>query len=101
MLLAVVVVVTHAGCGVLEASSLYAVLANDTAVLTVEAVLPLRVPAGFHLQRLHGVIGVKGEAESEVVWTIFLVEVSNTDCGVTNHSFIATQCQPLSGEGST
>ena len=73
-------------------------LANDTAVLAVEAVLPLRVPAGFDLQRLHGVIGVEGEAESEAVRTIFLGEISNTDCGVTNHSFIATQCQPLSGD---
>ena len=98
--IAVVVVVTQAGCRVLEASSLYAVLANDAAVLAVEAVLPLRVPAGFHLQRLHRVIGVEGEAESKVLGTIFLGEVANTEGGVTNHSFIALQCQPLSTDGS-
>ena len=100
MLLAVVVVVTHARCGVLEAGSLYAVLANDAAVLAVEAVLPLRVPAGFHLQRLHRVIGVEGEAESKVLGTISLGEVANTEGGVTNHSFIALQCQTLSREAS-
>ena len=98
MLLAVVVVVTHARCGVLEAGSLYAVLANDAAVLAVEAVLPLGVPAGFYLQRFHRVIGVERETESLVFLTICLAEVSNIHSGITNHSFIATQCQPLSRE---
>ena len=96
---AVVVVVTEAGCRVLEASSLYAVLTDDTAVLAVEAVLPLGVPAGFHLQRLHRVVGVERETESHLVRTIFLGEVSNTEAGVTNQPFIATQCQPLSRKG--
>ena len=96
---AVVVVVTHAGCRVVVAGSLYAVLPNDAAVLAVQAVFPLRVPAGFHLKRFGRVVGVKREAESEVVRAIFLVEVSNTEAGVTNNSFVATQSQALSREG--
>ena len=53
---AVVVVVTHAGRRVVVASSLNAVLPNDAAVLAVQAVLPVRVPAGFHLKRFRRVV---------------------------------------------
>ena len=96
---AVVVVVTHAGSRVLVASALYAVLPYDAAVLAVETVLPLRVPAGFHLKRFSRVVGVEREAESEVLGTVFLGEVSDTEGGVTNKSFVAFQCQTLSREG--
>ena len=97
---AVVVVVAHTGCGVLVASALYAVLTDDTAVLAVQAVLPLWVPAGFHLQGFQGVVGVEREAESHVYRTVFLGEVSNVDIGVMDQSFIALQCQTLSREAS-
>ena len=51
-------------------------LTDDAAVLAVHPVLPVRVPASLHLQRLLAVVGMQREAEREVVvLAVHLLEV--------------------------
>ena len=72
----VVSVVTETGRGVLIAGPLDTVLTDDAAVLAVHPVLPVRVPASLHLQRLLAVVGMQREAEREVVvLAVHLLEV--------------------------